>query len=477
MIKPFDYIFIDTCVFIREAFFKKSGCVSRLFDLAEQGWIKILMPEIAKREWLKHFKEKTFLKFEEVEKKAVLMGNTNIANEFVKSHKELTASYDALIQTTFDDHLKRADVVMIPTSYANDTLESVVDRYFKKEKPFGGKGKEKEFPDAFILASLEKYAKEKGIPQIKVFSTDGDINLYNNELFDKDEAGQYLSDFISKRIPEHEQEEKRKRDEKDIARLMNYLKDGFYHYEKQVHDHVEEFLSDVALYEERFNYADIDEAYVDSVKVEGSIKDMEILSIEEDTIQALYFVDVEAIVKVNHFCEEESIWDSEDKKFIYEKYENTNVEISSVVKVIFEMDRTEFNMGQTPHVTVHEIDTDDLRDAIDGDSWEPRKVVRQTTPSNCMNAFVPSSAILAMEETKKSLDPMRTAVSSMSAIQASLEQLRTPEVMKAMQQMSAINASWAETIKSIQRMQENMPVNVFAPMTDIIARMGLDKKK
>lgn len=478
MIKPFDYIYIDTCVFIREAFFKKSGGVSRLFDLAEKGWIKVLMPEIAKREWLKHFVEKTFLKFEEVEKKAILMGNTANANEFVESHNELTASYDALVKTTFDDHLKRADVVIIPTSYANDTLESVVDRYFKKEKPFGGKGKEKEFPDAFILASLEKYAKENAISQIKVFSTDGDINLYNSDLFVKEEAGQYLNDFISRRIPKHEKEEKRKRDEKDIARLTNFLKDGFSNYENQIHDHVEEFLSDVALYEERFNYADIDEAYVDDVKVAGSIKDMEILSIDDKTIRALYFVDVDATVKVNHFCEEDSIWDSEDKKYIYKKYENTNVELSSFVKVIFEMDRTKLEMGQDPCVIIHEIDTDDLEDAIDGDYGEPRKVARPTNSSNCMNLFEPSASILAMAEAhQKAMDPVRVAMSSMTAIQASLQQLKTPEVVKAMRQMSAISAPWAETVKSIQRMQENLPVNVFAPMTDIVARMELDKKK
>ena len=478
MNKPFDYIYIDTCVFIRESFFKKSGGVSRLFDLAEKGWIKILMPEIAKREWLKHFEEKTFLKFEEVEKKAVLMGNTTCSNKFVKSHKELTASYNKLVRTTFDNHLKRADVVIIPTSYANDTLESVVDRYFNKEKPFGGKGKEKEFPDAFILASLEKYAKENAISQVKVFSTDGDINLYNNELFVKENAGQYLNDFISRRIPEHEKEEKRKRDENDIARLTNYLQDGFSNYEKQIHDHVEEFLSDVALYEDRFNYADIDEAYVDDVKVAGSIKDMEILSIDDKTIRALYFVNVDAIVKVNHFCEEDSIWDSEDKKYIYEKYENTNVELSSVVKVIFEMDRMELEMGQDPCVTIHEIDTDDLEDAIDGDYGEPSKVVKPTNSSNCMNLFAPSASILAMTEAhQKAMDPVRVAISSMTAIQASLQQLQAPEVVKAVQQMSAVSAPWAETVKSIQRMQENLPVNVFAPVTDIIARMGLDKDK
>ena len=48
MKKPFDYVFIDTCVFMRESYFKKSGAVARLFVLAEQGWIKILMPEIAR---------------------------------------------------------------------------------------------------------------------------------------------------------------------------------------------------------------------------------------------------------------------------------------------------------------------------------------------------------------------------------------------------------------------------------------------
>lgn len=478
MTKTLDYIFIDTCVFIRESIFKKSGGVSRLFDLAEQGWIKILMPEIAKREWFKHFEDKTFLKFEEVEKKAVLMGNTNNANEFVKSHKELTASYETLVRNSFEEHLKRAGVVIIPTSYANDTLESVVDRYFKKEKPFGDKGKEKEFPDAFILASLEKYAKEKGIPQIKVFSTDGDINLYNNELFIKEEAGQYLNDFISKRIPEHEQEEKCKRDGKDISRLTNYLKDGFCHYEKQVHDHVEVFLSDVALYEERFNYADIEEAYVESVKVGGSIKDMELLSVDDEAIRALCYVDVDAIVKVNHFCEEDSIWDSEDKKYIYEKYENTSVELSSVVKVIFEMDRTELEMGQEPSVAIHEIDTDDLEEVIDGDYREPRRYVPPTASSTNLNAFVPTAAILALtEEANKSINPVRSAISSMSVLQASLQQLKTPEVIKGMQQMAAINGTWAETIKSIQRMQDNLPMNVFASMTDIIAKMGPDKDK
>lgn len=458
---------------MKESYFKKSGGVSRLFDLAEQGWVRILMPEIAKREWFNHFKTATHPKFAEVEKKASIMGNTRSVNEFVISHNKLAASYDSLVKTTFEEHLNRAGVVIIPTSYANDTLELVVDRYFNREKPFGGKGKEKEFPDAFILASLEKYAKENSISLVKIFSTDDDINLYNNEVFAKEELGQYLSDFISKRIPEHEEEEKRKRDKRDIVRFMNYLKDGFFNYEKQIHDHVEMFLSNVSLYEERFNYTDIDEAYVDSVKVSCNFKNVEILSIEDDSIQALYFVNVGATVTVSHFCEEESIWDSEDKKFIYEKYDNTNVKLSSVVKIVFEMDRLESDMSQIPLISIQEIDTDDLEESINRDCRESQWIAPQSVAAVSVGSSEPS-AILAMEAIKKSMDPMCAALSSMTALQTSLQQLKTPEVQKGMMQMSAINGSLAETIKSIQKMQDNFSVNVFAPLSDIIARMRLD---
>lgn len=102
---PFDYIYIDTCVFRKESFFKKSGGVARLFDLAEHGWIKILMPEIAQREWLKHFKELTFLKFAEVERKAALMGNTNDADAFVKAIRKFQ---EAIPVNAFSGILKLA---------------------------------------------------------------------------------------------------------------------------------------------------------------------------------------------------------------------------------------------------------------------------------------------------------------------------------------------------------------------------------
>lgn len=469
---PFDYIYIDTCVFRKESFFKKSGGVARLFDLAEQGWIKILMPEIAQREWLNHFKEVTFLKFAEVEKKATLMGNTNEADAFVEAHKKLIGSYDNLVEKTFDEHLKRAQVITISTSYACDTIEAVVDKYFAKEKPFGGKGKEKEFPDAFVLASLEKYAGENGINKIQMFTVDKDITQYNSSLFVLQNTGDYLNDFITKRIPEYEHEEKRKRDEQDIGKLYKYLENGLGDFGNQIYNHVEEFLSDVSLYSERFLYTDIEEAYVEKLRLQGGFKNIEILSVGDDVIRALYVVDVSAYVKVNHFCEEESIWDSEDKKYIFEKYEDTILELSSVVKVIFEIDRTRLDMEQEPCVVIAEIDTDDLEDAINDN---PQECHHTTKPSNLNWGECFSGSSVARTMTKNNniyngvSSSLEMALSSVSALQASLQQMRTPEVWQGLQQMCAINSSVADSVQAIRKYQEAIPVNAFSGILKLAA--------
>lgn len=482
MEKPLDYIFIDTCVFKSESYFKKNGGVGRLFNLAEQGWIKILMPDIARREWLRHFKESTYLKFAEVEKKASIMGNTKNVDAFVETHKKLVADYDKLVERTFEEHLGRARVFLIPTSYVCDKLETVVDKYFAKQKPFGDKGKEKEFPDAFILASLEKYACENKIAKIQLFSTDKDLNQYNSELFDVQEIGLYLNDFINKRIPQYEDEEKRKRNEQDIARCYEYLKTKFDNHKKQIHDYIENFLSDASLYSERFDYADINEIEVEGLEFTENIKDVEILSVDDDTLQALCYVDVDAKIKVNHFCEEESVWDSEDKKYIFRQYKDTTLNISSLVKVTFEMDRTELDMSQEPNIKVTDIDTEDLEESIDDSSedddyYDTRYSAR---PANCsgISGISSPSAFQAMADATKKLSSVNVAISSISAMQASLQQMSNPKVLQGLQQMSRINPSIADTIKAMQKAQAAIPLSTLKSINDMLvkAKFGLNGK-
>lgn len=108
MDKPLDYVFIDTSIFKNQGYFKKSGAVYRLFELAEAGWIRIIMPDIAKREWIRHYMQDTQLKFKEVERKASIMGNTKDVNEFVKEYKSLSCKYESIAEGSFSEHIKRA---------------------------------------------------------------------------------------------------------------------------------------------------------------------------------------------------------------------------------------------------------------------------------------------------------------------------------------------------------------------------------
>lgn len=354
MEKQLDYIFIDTSVFQSEAFFKKDGRISRLFNLAKEGRIAILMPEITRREWLKHFKDNTKQNFTEILKKASYIG-TDESESFVYDQKKMEKSYDNMVEQSFEHHLVQANVIIISISYAKNNLESIIDKYFNKEKPFGINGKNKEFPDAFILASLEAYAREKQIDSIKVFSKDKDIVLYNDKLFVQSNVNDFLNNIL------------KEREEKDIARLCNYIDNNLINYENQIKSNIEEFLSDGSIYFNRFNCMEINDVIVNDIKMDKSNQKIELLSIDEDTISIWYFIDVEADVQVSHFCEEESIWDPEEKQYLYESYNNTNIHISSSIKIIFEMYRIESEADQSISVEIKGIDTDDLQDVIDDD--------------------------------------------------------------------------------------------------------------
>lgn len=471
MRKPINYIFIDTSVFKKESYFKDKGGVARLFDLAAKGWVKIIMPEIAKKEWWKHYAQATHLKFDEVERKAMIMGNTEEAENFVNAYRDLTASYEEIARNAFEQHLADAGVLVLPIAYSQDTLERVVDKYFAQEKPFGTQSKRKEFPDAFILTSLEKYAQEKDIDSVLIFSTDNDMLEYNSELFETKEIGAYLNDLITNRIPQFEEAEKRKRDERDVSRMVSYVKEHGELFYPAIREHVKHVLTDESLYSERFHYADIDEVYVDKIKTKSSTKGMETLSIEEDQIRALYFVDIDTIVNVHHFCEEDSIWDSEDKKYIYEAYTNTDVEISSYVKVTLTLDRKEFDMGQDPKIEIEDIDTDNLTASIND---EPQFARQQPFASgvDITKFSQPSAAIQAMTNITQMPDSLNIALSSINNLLSAINQFKMPTVTEGLRQMTCFNPEITKAIDSLKQIQTAPAITAFNSIAENLAKAG-----
>lgn len=365
MARLLDHIFIDTSVLQQESFFKETSCVSKLLTLAEKGYIRILLPIITEKEWLKHFKENSDpkLKIVEAERKLSLFGNNKKADDFIKNLQTIISSYDfeREAESVFNEKINNAGIIRIDYQQFENSLKDVFEKYFNQEKPFGTNGKSKEFPDAFVLASLEKYARENGIEHVVAFSLDKDMTEYKSDVLTINQIGKYLDDLLKNRMPDVEVKDQ----QKDIERLYSYIHAAKPEFEIALKEKVQDYLFQTDIYSSHFMYAEIDNVEDVNITLDITAKDMEVLSIDDSYIEAVCFPEIDGTVKVRHFCEEESIWDSEEKEWFYEKYETSKVGISSYLKVYVRMDRNELEMGQDPHVEIKDVDFQALQDSLD----------------------------------------------------------------------------------------------------------------
>lgn len=352
-----------------------------------------------------------------------------------------------------------AKVIKLGFDYPSDYLKIVLEKYFAQEKPFGPKGKAKEFPDAFVLASLEKYAEEHGIDKIIVFACDGDMHEYVSPVLESKEAVEYLNDVVTVKMPAFLKEETEKV-ERDTSRLYQYIGYKLETLLNQICYKVEEFLSDVSNYEERFNYVEIDEAYVDELNLDSSVKNMEIHSIEEEVMTALFFVDVDASIRVRHFDEEESIWDSEDKKYIHQEFKTTVLNITSTVAVTIDFDRTIMDIQHEHIAEITDVDMDNVQDAINDDGWRYESFGWSSMGKLAQMA----QTMRRTQELFKMPTQIQEAISSMQ----SLQQFVTPTIVEQLQEEQMATSKMSETIKQLQQMS--------MPARKVLADFGGQKK-
>ena len=130
MDKPLDYIFIDTSILKMESYFKESGRVTKLFDLASKGYVKILLPIITKNEWLKHIKEATNVKFDDVERKILLLGNVKEASSITENLRQFSSEYLKFVEDSIALQLSKGNVIEIDYDFFMDTISEVFNKYF-----------------------------------------------------------------------------------------------------------------------------------------------------------------------------------------------------------------------------------------------------------------------------------------------------------------------------------------------------------
>lgn len=183
---PFErsYIFIDTSVFVQEAFRFSGTSLGRLVGISSNDELRLVVPEIIKQEVAYRLRETA----EEHVSKIQTALSSNIVRLISTEEKKLfgldveldTEKLVESIAGTWETFCTRCHARYIPLTSID--LPGVVASYFDAEPPFSKGRNRHEFPDAFAVASIFDFSTEEPHRPIYVVSADnGMLNAFSND--------------------------------------------------------------------------------------------------------------------------------------------------------------------------------------------------------------------------------------------------------------------------------------------------------
>lgn len=163
-------VYLDTQVFVRNRFRFDTSELREIRETFVKGGLRLLVPKMMERELTRHFQRRA---------KEVAEKISNAHNEHpipalsisLPLRAELEEQCFKTFQKDWEDFKAHFTIEYLPLV---GNIEQIVDWYFAIEAPFSEK-KNKEFPDAFILSSLEDYLQQHSV-RIAVVSSDGDFS-------------------------------------------------------------------------------------------------------------------------------------------------------------------------------------------------------------------------------------------------------------------------------------------------------------
>lgn len=334
-----DFVFVDTSVFCKANYFVKDGTISHLFQLHDKGRILLLMPTITKREVQKNYRQDLVEQFDKLSRLHKLK-NIEAYNLPVMNKDDICKEVNCKISEMMN-HVCELDY-----SYCQD-VETIFEKYFEREYPFAGKGKEKEFPDAFVLQALEKYAADNQIKKVIVLSEDGDMTDYQSPVLDTSEDYKM---YLSRKLKE----------DADLSGFEEALNDSLPNLERQINLKVEALLTNPGTYQEVINLNEVSDVSLNVFEVILNSKDYYITSINEHSIDIDLHAKVDFSVCVESLDLESSYYDREYDQWLVRNFVFNNIVRSDniVVKLKYSIDML--------HLEVSDYGIDNLEDEING---------------------------------------------------------------------------------------------------------------
>lgn len=334
-----DYVFVDTSVFCKANYFVKDGIIAQFFQLHDKGRIVLLMPTITKLEVQRNYKKDLAENFERLAKLHKLK-NIAAYNLHLMDDEEITQE----VEDKISEMMKHA--YELDYSYCQD-VASVFERYFGKLFPFACKGKEKEFPDAFVLQALEKYAADNHIAKIIVLSQDADMKEYESSVLD---TSVDYKEYLSHKLKE----------DADLSGLEAALKKSLPSIKENLKDKIERLLDNPSTYQEVINFNEV--SYVDLrwLDVKADAKRLYITFIDDHMIEADLHARVEYSVNVEYLDSESSFYDREYDQWLARNYVNHDIDGDDeiIVKLAYSIEKHTLE--------VRDYGIGELEDAING---------------------------------------------------------------------------------------------------------------
>lgn len=318
------HIFLDTSIYIAHNFNFFGWHFNKLIDLIDSG-MTLHTTYITTMEIKSNIDEITndaISKIDSLRKKARVL----------RQIREYASLFDDWAKNEINDSIHRNFKNFFGRANANTidintvVSESVFDQYFNKSAPFGTGQKKSEFPDAFVIASLENWCKSNN-HKMYVISSDQDFkkaveNSENLLFLDKLEMLFNLSidDLFHECVMKTLHENKR------------YLEVAVQECFKQC----DFFVSDVE--------GDVIDVHVNRMEIEVE-PDFDPLIIEatknKATVEIL--VDADFDVYINYADYGNSPYDNESKEYLFIKYEDATINYDDYLNFQVELEYDIYN--------------------------------------------------------------------------------------------------------------------------------------
>lgn len=344
MIQP-DIVFVDTSVFIAENYFAQGNRINSLAKLAKEKKIRLVMSEITRQEIYKHIKSSVRHSWKAFNEDSKIFRNNVEIDKWRKSTNEKKEIES--ITSLFEWFLEDTKTKILDYGYCTNATK-IFENYFAQQKPFGEGQKKDEFPDAFVLTSLEKYSKEIH-QRIIILSTDGDMEGYESKELVFEDYRKYVSKKVAEGVA--------------LDEMVKHLREEKYYLEEKIKEAATDYLDDFRLYQSLLNLTEVSYHTVNKVNVEINEDDYEIISVNSSYIEFEIRPEISFQVDVEYVSYDTAVYDREDGKWY--GTEDETYEVDAVADVCTTV-RLYYNQGHcVDYLDIQDIDLGHLSDVIE----------------------------------------------------------------------------------------------------------------